>query len=487
VDPEYEVFRQGLAMDAYLRTADGPYARGKVWPGECFFPDFTQADVRDWWGSLHRDLIRKAGVHGVWNDMNEPAVFDVPSKTLPEDVRFHYDGHPCSHRKAHNIYGMQMSRATREGLRDLAYPRRPFVITRATYAGGQRYAAVWTGDNVASWDHLRLAVTQCQRLSVSGFSFVGSDIGGFVDNSDGELLVRWLQAALFHPLYRMHSMGFNVAGDDSVDDDAVAANQSSGRVQDQEPWSFGEPFTALAREAIRLRYRLLPALYTAFWQYSQFGTPMLRPLLFEDPTLGAAGHHGQTFLAGDHLLLSPVTACGELIHTTLLPTGVWYDLQTGTAYAGPGEITTRVYLHDIPMYLRAGGVLPMGPVRRNTAEPVTGPLTLHIALGTSPTASCYYEDAGEGYAYQDGQYRLHRFEVSGAGGRYEVSQTTEGSAAPAYTTLVIQLYGAGNQVPVITCEGQLYTPARTRAGWEVVGIPVGFSTLRVEARTNETV
>ncbi|MBC7448124.1 MAG: DUF4968 domain-containing protein, partial [Hymenobacteraceae bacterium] len=182
IDPDYAVYQQGLAHDLFCRRPDGPLLLGTVWPGLCCFPDYTNPKARAWWTTLFPSLI-DAGVAGVWNDMNEPAVFETG--TFPSDVRHDYDGHPCSHRKAHNIYGMQMARATHEGVKAAVYPRRPFTITRSMYSGGQRYAAVWTGDNIASWEHMWLANIQCQRLSISGVSFTGSDVGGFIDQPTG--------------------------------------------------------------------------------------------------------------------------------------------------------------------------------------------------------------------------------------------------------------------------------------------------------------
>ena len=179
---------------------------GPVWPPNCVWPDYTHPKVRKWWGDLYEELYNEVGISGFWNDMNEPAMFQIDHKTFPDEVLHHYEGNQTNHAKVHNIYGQQMSRATIEGLRKLKPKKRPFLVTRASFSGGQRYAAVWTGDNIASWEHLHIASVQSQRLSVSGFSFVGSDIGGFFQYPDGELMVRWLQLGIFHPFYRVHSL-----------------------------------------------------------------------------------------------------------------------------------------------------------------------------------------------------------------------------------------------------------------------------------------
>ncbi|MEN0051170.1 MAG: TIM-barrel domain-containing protein, partial [Bacteroidota bacterium] len=207
VDEDYWVYQSGLENEVYCNRTTGETMIGPVWPPACVFPDYTHPDVRAWWGKLYKELYVDQGISGFWNDMNEPAMFKVDRATFPDAVLHDYEGDQTDHRKAHNIYGLQMSRATTEGLQQLKPNKRPFLVTRATYSGGQRFAAVWTGDNVASWEHLHLANTQCQRLSISGFSFVGSDIGGFASTPTGELMVRWMQLGIFHPFYRIHSMG----------------------------------------------------------------------------------------------------------------------------------------------------------------------------------------------------------------------------------------------------------------------------------------
>ncbi|MDB6079811.1 MAG: hypothetical protein JWO82_3558, partial [Akkermansiaceae bacterium] len=205
IDPNYGPWVEGIEKGYFCRRQDGNLIKGSVWPGLCHFPDFTRPDVRDWWAGLFEGLIGDSGVRGIWNDMNEPAVFE--EGTFPHDVRHDYDGHPCSHRKAHNIYGMQMVRATRQGLKRWGKGRRAFSITRSAYAGTQRFACAWTGDNIASWEHLNMANTQCQRLATSGMSFIGSDIGGFIETPTPELYLRWVQLAVFHPFFRTNSSG----------------------------------------------------------------------------------------------------------------------------------------------------------------------------------------------------------------------------------------------------------------------------------------
>lgn len=481
IDPDYPVFREGLARQIYLRRTDGPFAQGKVWPGECYFPDFTRPEARAWWAEQFRDLIRVDGVAAVWNDMNEPAIFDVESRTLPDDVRFDCDGHPCSHARAHNVYGMQMARATLEGLQRFGYPKRPFVITRASFAGGQRYSAVWTGDNVASWAHLRLASLQCQRLSISGYSFTGSDIGGFNGLPDGELFVRWLETGIFHPLCRVHSIGYHDFGNSAIDEDAVAANAARS-IRNQEPWSFGEPFTALARKIIGLRYRLLPALYTAMWQYVTRGTPVLRPLYFGCQADPGAWDREEEFLAGDHLLVCPVSAQGVIVQELYLPAGRWHRFRTGEALEG-GRLHREPALPGrIPMFVRAGAALPWGPVRMHTGETGLEPAVLRVyAPSGSTVRSEWYEDAGEGYAFRSGGFLLRTFEVAGDAQQCSIRQSRAGSYPPEAPALKIELYGV--DAARFTCEADGKPLRAWRNGpciecW----VPEGFGEFRIVAQ-----
>src|SRR5699024_2084650 len=331
-DDDYFVFQEGQERDYFCRRTDGELALAPVWPDQSAFPDFTHPKVRSWWANLYERLLTEQQVDGVWNDMNEPAVFEVKSRTLPKSVRHHYEGQPCSHKKAHNIYGLQMAQASFEGLKKHRPNKRPFLLTRANFAGGQRYSALWTGDNVASWDHLKLANEQCQRLSISGYSFVGTDIGGFVDDPTPELFTRWLQLSVFHPLFRTHTMGFNVDGAAAVDEDSVKQQKKRKETSDQEPWSYGKKYTDINRATIELRYRLLDYLYTAFYQYTQQGTPILRPLGYYDPSDDTAVQQTDPFLFGSQILVSLALEKGQTKVKTYLPNGNWYDFHTNRKY-----------------------------------------------------------------------------------------------------------------------------------------------------------
>jgi alpha-glucosidase len=461
IDPNYSVYTEALENDYFCRRGDGPLMKGSVWPGLCNFPDFTRPTVREWWAGLFKGLIEETGVKGVWNDMNEPAVFE--KGTFPDDVRFDYDGNPGTHRKAHNVYGMQMARATAAGVKQFSYPNRPFTITRSTYAGGQRYSSGWTGDNIASWEHLWLANIQCQRLSISGFSFVGSDVGGFIDTPDGELYVRWVALAAFHPFFRTHS---------------------SGDHGDQEPWSFGQEFCDLAKSFIELRYRLLPYMYTTFWQYVQEGTPMLRPLAFLDQNDTDTYLRMAEFALGDHLLVCPITQAGADGRWMYLPRGNWFYYWTDEPKGGGAEVWASAGLDRIPLFVRAGAVIPFYPVMQYVGEKVVEQLTLHVYYTEGEELSVLYDDGGEGYGYAKGQSTTRHFRVRGNDNSFSLKQEITGPYVPTYETYRVVLHGFPFAPTTLTVDGQPAEAAQgvTEAGLTLphVIVSAGFGELVIQ-------
>ncbi len=391
-DPKYWVFQDGLRRGMFCRYPDGRVFIGPVWPGNCAFPDFTDPRVREWWGDLYRGLL-EAGVDGIWDDMNEPALFGEDDATIPGPVRHDLDGVGGDHRRAHNLYGLNMARATAEGLARLRPDRRPFVITRSGWTGVQRYAAHWTADNRSDWASLRQTLPMVLNLGLSGIAFTGSDIGGFEGFATGELFTRWLQMSVFFPFCRAHTYFAS---------------------PDQEPWSWGEPYLSINREFIRLRYRLLPYLYTALWQCTRTGTPIVRPLLLafqDDPTTHALDDE---FLCGDALLVAPVLEEGATRRQVYLPAGLWYDFWTDAVHEGPVWVEAEAPLERIPVFVRAGAVIPTGPEMDFVGQRPTDPLTLHLypPPEREKVLSFLYEDDGETLAYQRGEYLLHRFALS---------------------------------------------------------------------------
>ncbi|MDZ7683388.1 MAG: glycoside hydrolase family 31 protein [Fodinibius sp.] len=442
VDPEYEIYQQGLENDYFCKRPDGDLMVAPVWPPETVFPDYTNPQVRNWWGDLYEDLLTDKKISGVWNDMNEPAVFEIEKKTFPEDVRHHFDGQPASHKKAHNIYGMQMARASYDGIKKHNDGKRPFLLTRANFAGGQRYAALWTGDNIANWDHLKLANEQCQQLSISGYSFVGTDIGGFVKNPSGELFTRWLQLSVFHPLFRNHTMGYNVDGAAAVKEDKVEQKKLESDT-DQEPWSFGNKFTDINRSVIELRYRLLHYLYSAFHQHVQDGTPILRPLAYYEQSDERALTRSDEFMFGDQILVSPVLDNKKRAVETYFPDGRWYDYRTNEVFGGPDTAAVDAPLAEIPFFVKGGTVLPLREVMQYTTEHDPRQLELNIYYDDDPATSTLYEDDNEGYQYSDGNFRHTTYHWQPDPNNNTATLTAErsGSYQPDYDTVKLNIVG----------------------------------------------
>lgn len=461
VDPEYGIYQQGTLHDYFCKRADGALMEGDVWPGKCVFPDYTNPEVRKWWAGLFKELV-EMGVRGVWNDMNEPAVFEMG--TFPEDVRHDYDGEAVSHRKAHNIYGHLMSKATAAGMRKFLMPNRPFVISRSCYAGAQRWSSLWTGDNVSSWDHLWLASIQCQRLAVSGISFAGSDIGGFIGEPDGELYLRWIQLAVFHPLMRTHS----------------ASNETGFN---QEPFSFGAEFEVLTRKFIQLRYQLLPYIYTTFRQYSKYGTPMLRPLSFvaqhDEKTLDRS----HEFMMGDSLLITHVSEPGMKEKELYLPEGQWYYYFNDQVYTGAQLITIPTPLDEMPLFVKAGAVIPnYDKIQYVEQRDLSEEMILHVYYSDQVVSSSLYEDAGDHYGYKNGLYNDIRFKQTSDKQHFELRKKFFGQYKAAYRRHNVQVHGLPFKATQYVLDGKTFKLNNSNFAAGVVKIVVerNFETLVIK-------
>ncbi len=420
-DRSYAVCKDGLAQKVFCTFPDGRLFHGPVWPGDCYFPDFTSPRVRAWWGEQYRPLLA-AGIDGVWNDMNEPTVFAPIPDTMPDCVRHDWDGRAADHARAHNVYGMQMARASAEGLAALRPDRRPFVITRSAWAGLQRFAMNWMGDNVSTWEHLRLTIPMIANLGLSGLAFTGPNTGGFARDCEPEMLARWLQLGVFTPFLRNHA--------------ALGT-------ADQEPWVHGEPYESINRRSIELRYHLLPYLYTAFWQCSRTGLPMLRPLFIawqDDPRTHTLDDE---FMFGDALLVAPVTAAGATQRDVYLPAGAWYDWWKGQRYDGGQTIAVDAPLDRLPIFARAGSVVPGWPVMQFVGEQAVDVLTLHIFPGDGQ--SVLYEDDGQSTAYQRGETRVTRFAQRQTNGGLTIERRCEGTFAPAYGEVELVVHGVDTE------------------------------------------
>lgn len=456
VDKNYPIFTEALEKGYFCRRPDGHFVMGKVWPGECYFPDFTKPEVREWWAGLFKELIEEQGVAGVWNDMNEPALFEVESKTFPDDVMHDYDGNLCSHRKGHNVYGMQMARATADGVKRFGGGKRPLIITRSGYSGMQRYSSVWTGDNIASWEHLWLAGVQAQSLSISGVSFAGSDIGGFIQQPSGELFVRWIQLGIFHPFCRVHS---------------------SGDHGDQEPWSFGEKYTLLFKKFVELRYRLLPYIYTTFYQYHSKGIPMLRPLVFYDQRDRHNHNRDHEFLCGPNLLVVPVVNDGAQSRSMYLPKGTWYNYWDNKAAEGKKELVVSADLSSFPFFVKAGTVLPLYPVQQYTDEKVIDTVSLKAYYLAGEYQSEWYEDAHNGQEYKEGGYCLSVFSMNGKSQALEIVQEKKGDFNSPVLSYEMELIGLPFKIFTASADGK---ELKIKEG--KIKLDSGFKTLTIAAK-----
>ena len=412
---DYAPYESGIQGDHFVRGADGQVYTGAVWPGPCHFPDFTREATRTWWGTLAARFAAD-GVAGLWNDMNEPAVFDGPGHTMPDGTmhRIEQAGfatREATHREIHNVYGMQNARATHDGLLALRPDRRPYVMTRAGYAGTQRYAVTWTGDNTSSWNHLKLSTPQLLGLGLSGFGLAGCDIGGFKGSPSPELLTQWIATGVFNPLFRNHTdLGS----------------------RDQEVWVHGPEHETLRRRAIETRYRLLPYLYTAIEEMTRTGVPVMRPMFteFGDPALARVESR---YMFGPALMVAPPPDETLDDHVVRLPDDTdWFSFWTGVRIVPDkdGTIGFGKRVGFVPVLVRAGSILPMGKPVESTARR-RGALRLHVFPNTAAAGGeahgTVYDDDGESFAYRDGQF--HRQGFAYADGVFTAS-APEGDAAP---------------------------------------------------------
>ncbi|RMH52201.1 MAG: DUF5110 domain-containing protein [Bacteroidetes bacterium] len=386
VDPGYAVYEEGRRREAFVTYPDGTPYTAPVWPGDCHFPDFTRPATRDWFGGYYRTFA-DTGVAGFWNDMNEPAVFE--GNTAPALLVHDFEGLGGTHREAHNVYGLLMARAAYEALDARDPDARPFLITRAAFAGIQRYASVWTGDNVADWSHLQMVLPMLLSLGLSGVPFAGSDVGGFIGAPSPELYARWIQLGAFSPLFRTHS--------------AYDAPR-------QEPWSYGPEVEAIARRYIELRYRLIPLFYTLFEEHARTGLPPLRPLVLHYPQDDAVLALDDQFLLGEALLVAPVLHPGRTARKVYLPAGRWYDFWTGAAFEGGRTVLVSAELDHLPIFVRAGTVLALAPVRQHVDEQPVEELELRLYPGTGTSA--LYRDDGRSQAYRQGDFRHTVFSMT---------------------------------------------------------------------------
>jgi alpha-glucosidase len=443
----YAPYDSGTQNDDFVKNADGSVFVGPVWPGESVFPDFTLTRVRDWWGGLYHDFVGM-GAAGFWNDMNEPSVFQRADKTMPLTVRHRLDdGTSLDHRAIHNVFGMQNVRATYDGLRKLQPDERPFVLTRAAYSGAQRYAATWTGDNSSTWNHLTMSTPMLLSMGISGFPLVGDDIGGFAGSPPADLLTRWFEVGAFNPIYRDHT---------------------AKETADQEPWVSGPEQESIRRRYIELRYRLMPYLYTAIEEASRTGIPPMRPLFLEYPRQTEFYGDNRDFLFGADILVAPVVTEMLDAETVHLPPGDWYDFWTNEKRPSTKPSRLNPRLEELPLYVRAGAIIPMQPLVQSTQETPNGPLQLRVYPGEDCRGSLYQDD-GHTFAYQRGGLLRINYTCQASSGSLSISSiVATNSFQPSWTAEEVTVYGIASSPRSVTVDGTAVTGTRYDAAHHTI-------------------
>jgi len=395
VDPDYSVYCEGVQKNMFIRTREGDVFSGFVWPDLSVFPDFCRADVRAWWAEKQNSLA-DVGVSGIWNDMNEPTVFEKPFSegggrggTLPLDAPQGSLQESGTHAELHNLYGSQMAQASYEGMRASRPGLRSFHLTRAGFAGVQRWSASWMGDNFSTWEHLEMSVRQLMNMGISCVPFVGVDIGGFFGNASAELYARWIQIGALYPFSRGHTC--------------------SG-TNPHEPWAFGEQAEAIARKYLGLRYRLMPYLYSVFREASQCGYPVWRGLFLHYPEDEQTHLIDDQVLIGRDLMAAPILKRGQNARQVYLPSGTWFDWWDGTRFQGGRYILADAPPEKMPLYVRAGAVIPVAGEIESTWKSALPEITLQIFPDDNADFTLY-EDDGSTTQFEKGVFATTNYRM----------------------------------------------------------------------------
>src|SRR5438132_2295878 len=434
-DQRYYVFDQGLVGNYFQHRKNGQLFIPRVWPGDSVFVDFTLPDARRWWGDLHRAYTDN-GIAGIWNDMNEPADFIDQTGKNQIDVVSYDEGENSTHAKNRNLFALLMARATYEGLARLQPDRRPFVITRAGYAGIQRYSTMWTGDSNSTWESLALNVPMFTSLGLSGVPFGRSDVGVFIGHANGEFLVRSYQIGFLAPFFRNHH---------AIDG------------YDQEPWRFGKYYEDIIRKYLKLRYQLLPFLYTTLEEAHRTGVPLFRPLVLNYQDDSNTYNLDDEFMVGNDLLVAPVLKPDVTRRLVYLPKGIWYDYWTSKKYEGGITISVDAPLQTVPMFVRGGAIIPVGPEMNYTGEKPFDPITFNVYPDERGSASVtLYEDDGLSPAYKQEGFRRTTVIAERSAGGFAVTVTApQGRYNPGSRKLgfVVKSVRGTNAAVTITDDG----------------------------------
>jgi alpha-glucosidase len=418
-DPDYSIYQEGIQGDHFCKYIEGNIYFGDVWPGNSAFPDFTDKKVREWWGEKHQ-YYSDLGIEGIWNDMNEPAVFNE-LKTMDLKVMHRNDGQPKTHRELHNVYGLLMGEATYNGMKKQLNGKRPFLLTRSGFAGVQKYAAVWTGDNRSFWEHLQLSLPMVMNLGLSGIPFAGPDVGGFAHDANGELLARWTQVGAFTPYFRNHS--------------------AIGTLR-QEPWSFGKKYEEIIKKYIELRYQWLPQLYTLFAEAYRSGMPVMRPLMLEYPNDKNTQNLNDQFMIGDNVIVAPIMQPSVVHRVAYLPEGDWVDYWTDEVFAGGKHHQVKAPLEVLPIFIKQGTAVSLSKVR-HSSEAADNKRYLHVYYKeNSKTNFKMYDDDGKTFGYESGVYCQKSFDIEVADGEVSIAVSVEGDFKPAWREIDVVIHGA---------------------------------------------
>lgn len=381
VDEEYDVFKRGKEGNHFTKKLDGEIFIGAVWPGDSAFPDFSNKECREWWKSELKKFISEHGMDGIWNDMNEPCVFNNDHKTMLETCIHNSDNGVIEHKEFHNRYGFEMSRCSKEAQEELHPNERGFSMTRATYAGGQRYSSVWTGDNMSLWSQMRMSISMNANLGISGFSFVGNDVSGFGLDSSEELFIRWMEMGPFIPIFRNHS------------------NMYTRR---QEPWAFGPRAEKIAKKSIELRYELLPYIYDLYYISHKEGLPIFRPMIMEYEKDMNLLNMREQFMLGENMIVAPVLYEGERSKTVYLPKGSWFNYFTREKLQGGKWYKLPCELDEILVFVKEGSIIPTYNKKfRNVKE---RPRNILFKVFGENAKGFHYNDDGHTMEYLERKY-----------------------------------------------------------------------------------
>ncbi len=421
VEPGYQAFEDGMKNKVFAMYPDQMPYTAQVWPGWCHFPDFTNPATREWWGKLFSTYV-DAGVEGFWNDMNE---FSTWGQQVPSLVEFDWEGHKTTYSEVKNIYGMQMSRSTFEGTKKLMNGRRPFILTRAGFAGMQRYTSLWTGDNQPHNEHMLLGVRLVNSLGLSGISQVGYDIAGFMGNATPELYSRWISIGAFSPFYRGHTAKNN---------------------QRSEPWSYGEGPENIARKFISFHYSLIPYIYSGFRNSVMTGLPLQRSLAIDytlDQNIYRTDFENQ-YLFGPSILVAPLTSDQKVVKV-YFPEGKWYSIYNDAVYQGNTEELVEAPLQRLPVFAKGGSIIPLQSVTQNTTEKPDETIEIHVYHGPQNEAMLWYEDDGGTYEFESGSF-YQRNATLDSDGKKLIFSKVEGSFISKFSKIRLVMHGFGSEI-----------------------------------------